>query len=235
MNLQTYGAWPVANATNSLQRIASEATAAFNPVLKQIGGGELAWQPQRQTLLWRNVAPMMFPTLQVAPETNGQFLLISFFPLLQKNKPMPDDLLKQFLGRTNLVYYDWEGTGQRIMQWQLYSGMLPILARTALPLPVAAATNNPSAPPRARPPLVVEENWITGLTPMLMDRDTITEITRTAPAELTVVRKSPFALTSLELVMLSHWLSGTGSPGINPFLLPPPARMTGPGIRPGSP
>ena len=63
-----------------------------------------------------------------------------------------------------------------------------------------------------------------------MDHETITEITRTAPAELTVARKSPFGLTSLEIVLVSHWLSGTGSPGINPYLLPPPAKMTGPGI-----
>jgi hypothetical protein len=69
---------------------------------------------------------------------------------------------------------------------------------------------------------------------MLVDLETITEITRTAPAELTVARKSPFALTSLEIVLLSHWLSGTGSPGINPYLLPRPAKVTGPGI-PNSP
>ena len=70
---------------------------------------------------------------------------------------------------------------------------------------------------------------------MLVEHETITVVTRTAPAELTVVRQSPFALTSLELVLLSHWLSGTGSPGINPYLLPAPAKMTGPGINPSGP
>jgi hypothetical protein len=70
---------------------------------------------------------------------------------------------------------------------------------------------------------------------MLLDRETITEITRTAPTELTVARKSPFAFSSVELVLLSHWLSDTGSPGINPYLLPAPAKMTGPGIQPPSP
>ena len=235
MSLQTYGAWPVADATNSLERLAREAAAAFNPALAQKGGGELFWQPDRQTLAWRNVAPMLFPTLQVAPETNGQFLLASFFPLPPKTKPIPDDLLRQFLGRSNLVYYDYEGTGQRLMQWQLQSGMLPMLTPTPIPPPAAGDTNQSPFLPRPRSPLIVEENWLTGLTPMLMDRETITEITRTAPAELTVARKSPSALSSLELVLLSHWISGTGSPGINPWLLPPPARMTGPGIKPPSP
>jgi hypothetical protein len=234
MGLQTYGAWPVANASNSLQRIATEAAAAFNPALKQMSAGELRWQPQRQTLLWGNLSPILFPVLQVAPETNGQYLMVSFFPPVPRTKPVPNDLLQQFLGRTNVVYYDWEGTGQRLMQWQLLSGMLPVLPRMALPAPPAVSTNNPSALPRTRSPLVIEENWLTAVTPMLVDLETITEITRTAPAELTVARKSPFALTSLEIVLLSHWLSGTGSPGINPYLLPRPAKVTGPGI-PNSP
>jgi len=70
---------------------------------------------------------------------------------------------------------------------------------------------------------------------MLMTDNTITEITRTAPAELTVVRQSPFALTSAELVLLSHWISGMGRPPVNLSLLPPPAKVTGPGINPARP
>jgi len=235
MGLQTYGAWPVANASNSLQRLASEAAAAFNPALKQMSAGELRWQPERQTLLWRNLSSILFPVVQVAPETNGQYLMAAFFPPIPRKKPIPDGLLQQILSRTDLVYYDWEGTGQRLMQWQLLSGMLPVLPRTAMNLPRAVATNQPPLLLQSRAPLVIVENWLTGVTPMLVDHETITEIARTAPAELTIVRKSPFALSSLELVLLSHWLSGTGSPGINRSLLPPPAKMTGPGIMPGSP
>ena len=231
MGLQTYGAWPVANASNSLQRIATEAAAAFNPALKQKSAGELRWQPERQTLLWASLSAPLFPVLQVAPETNGQYLMVSFFPIVSRTKPVPNELLQQFLGRTNLVYYDWEGTGQRLIQWQLLSGVLPVLPRMAIAVRPANATNNPPALARSRPPLVIEENWLTGVTPMLVEQETITEITRTAPAELTVVRKSPFAFTSLEIVLLSHWLSGTGSPGIvNTALLPRPAKMTGSGV-----
>ena len=152
MALQTYGAWPVADATNSLRRIATEAAAAFNPGLKRIDGGEMRWQMEGQTFVWANVSPGMFPTLQVSSETNGQYLLVSFFPLLPKNKPIPADLLEQIAGHTNLVYYDWEGTGQRLMQWQLQSGMLPILPRAARPSPTPVATNPPPAVPRPRSP-----------------------------------------------------------------------------------
>jgi len=235
MVLQTYGAWPVADATNSLRRIAAEAPEAFNPALKDLGAGELRWQPERKTLLWGNLSSIMSPALQVAPETNGQYLLVSFFPLVQRNKPAPEDLLQQIRGRTNLVYYDWEGTGQRLMPWRMFSSMLPVVPRMAPPATPGALTNNSPAAQRVRSALVVEENWLSGLTPMLMTDNTITEITRTGPAELTVVRQSPFALTSVELVLLSHWFTGTGRPPVNLSLLPPPAKVTGPGVPPTRP
>lgn len=250
MGLQSYAAWPVADATNSLQRVAAEGTNIFNPAFKQKAWGELRWQPERKALLWANLCPILLPTLQIAPETNGQYLLASCFPIALRNKPAPEALFQQFIGRTNIVYYDWEGTGNRLEQWRLLSGMLPVLPRVQTPASAAkstsrptaarsaspsASTNNPSAQPRVRPPLIVVENWLSGVTPMLRDHNTVTEVTRTGPAELTVVRRSPFGVTSIELVLLSHWLSGTGSPGINPSLLPPPARMSGPGINPGPP
>lgn len=250
MGLQSYGAWPVANATNSIQRVAAEGTNIFNPAFKRNVWGELRWQPEHQSVVWANLCPILLPTLQIAPETNGQYLLASLFPIALRNKPAPEALFQQFTGRSNVVYYDWEGTGNRLEQWRLLSGMLPILPR--MPTPSSAgnstnratvarsanpsgSTNNPTARPRVRTPRVVVDNWFSGVTPMLRDHDTVTEITRTGPAELTVVRRSPFAVTSLELVLLSHWLSGTGSPGIDPRFLPAPARITGPGINPGTP
>jgi hypothetical protein len=235
MVLQTYGAWPVADATNSLRRIATEAPAAFNPALKEIGGGELRWLGEHNALVWGNLSAIMSPTLQVATETNGQYLLASFFPYVQRGKPAPDDLFQQIRGRTNLVYYDWEGTGRRLMAWEMFSSILPILPRMPLPPAASASTNKPAAVQIARPALVIEENWLNAIMPMLMTDNTITEITRTAPAELTVVRQSPFALTSAELVLLSHWISGMGRPPVNLSLLPPPAKVTGPGINPARP
>ena len=90
MGLQSYGAWPVANATNSLQRVSTEAAAAFNAAFKAKGWGELLWQPERKTLIWANLCPILFPLLQVAPETNGQYPLASCFPLELRNKPAPE-------------------------------------------------------------------------------------------------------------------------------------------------
>ena len=234
MALQTYGAWPVADAAASLQRLGTEAPAAFNPSLKKRGAGLLLWQPERHALLYSNLSKMPPVTLQVAPEPRGQYLMASIFPMLPGRKPPPDELYQQFLNRTNVVYYDWEGTGRRLEEWRLLSGMLPVLPPAPQPPPPAIASSNSPALPRTPPPLVVEENWLAGVTGLLMQENSVTLITRTAPAELAIVRQSPFAVTSLELVILSHWLSGTG-PAIDINLLTPKAKVTGPGIKPASP
>jgi len=233
---RTHAAWPVADATNTIKRIGAEAPAAFNPALKEMGAGELRWQPERNALAWENVGPFIVPDLQVAPETNGQYLAVSLFPLINRGKPAPDELWQQITGHTNMVYYDWEDTGSRLGPWQTLGAILPVLPRLELPL----VTNNPGTTnrqiARALPtPVVVDENWLNGLRPFLTHRETITLITRVSPTELKLVRQSPFVVTSLELVLLSHWLSGTASPGINTSMLPPRAKVTGPGIPSKSP
>jgi hypothetical protein len=232
MVLQSYGAWPVADASNSLHRIVAQATNAFNPDLNRIGGGQLIWHPERGTLLWSNRTAMFPGVLQVAPDTNGQYLLADFFPLNPRGKPAPDELFQQVRGRTNLVYYDWEGTGERLMPWQILSAVLPILPLTSTP-PVS--TNTSPAALRTRSALLTEENWFSGVKTNIMNGNTITVITRTAPDELTIVRKSPFVLTSVEFILLSHWLSGMDRPPVNLSLLPPPAKVTGPGVSPARP
>jgi hypothetical protein len=56
------------------------------------------------------------------------------------------------------------------------------------------------------------------LTPFLAN--TVTEVTRTSPNELTIVRNSSFVLSSLELVLLSHWLADAPAGPLDWSLLP---------------
>ena len=73
------------------------------------------------------------------------------------------------------------------------------------------------------------ENWLAGLEYAL--GNTVTEVTRTAPDELTVVRSAPFVFTGLELVWLSHWLADVPAGPVNMNLMPK-AKMSGPGMPP---
>ena len=54
----------------------------------------------------------------------------------------------------------------------------------------------------------------------LLAGETVTEITRSAPNELSLVRHGPMGFTGIELFLLSDWLSTLGSPSI---ASPPPA------------
>jgi hypothetical protein len=93
--------------------------------------------------------------------------------------------------------------------------------------PVSGHDSFPVAGQKSPPPLVAVENWLAGLEIAL--GNTVTEVTRTAPDELTVVRSSPFVFTGLELVWLSHWLADVPAGPVNLNLMPK-AKISGPGI-----
>jgi hypothetical protein len=193
----TYMAWPEADAASTLEKLSSAASAAFSPELKQFNGTELIWQPDRQKLVLSNLR-VILPSLGTVHNKDGDYLLLSVFPFSSPNKPATDELWKQIKGRTNLVYYDWELTGPRLQQWRMLGRMLLTRSRTPAPGNL-----------RAR---MVEEKWSGDLGPWI--GKTTTEITRTAPNELSVVRNAPVGFTGIELFLLSDWLSTLGFPPV---------------------
>jgi hypothetical protein len=203
MPFQTYMAWPVPNASNALQTLSIQAPAAFNPDLKRLDRGEVVWLPQRGRLVLSKRG-MLVPYVEVAPAKEGQFLLLSLFPLALDRKPAPEELWAQIKGRANLVYYDWEATGPRLQQWRLLSGML-------LNLPQAGSDETLDA-------AVLEEKWLNDIG--APKGNTVTEITRTAPNELSLVRTSPLGFTGLELILLSDWISRSHVGLTNPAATP---------------
>jgi len=212
MPLLNYMAWPVANASNALQELSTEVPAAFAADLKRFNGTQLVWQADERKLLLRNVR-LFTPALEAVKNDDGQFLFLSSFPWWSKRKPAPDALLAQVKGRTNLVYYDWELTGLRLSEWLILDGMI---ANRALP------PGNDALDAKA-----TQDEWMSGLAPLA--GNTVTEITRVAPDELSLVRTSPLGLTAVELTLLSDWLcdANTGaihSPPAGGSALPLPAK-----------
>ncbi|HZM06072.1 MAG TPA: hypothetical protein VFC44_23980 [Candidatus Saccharimonadales bacterium] len=198
MPLQTYMAWPVAGATNALERFSSEAPAALNPVLEALDGTELLWLPNYKRLVMSKLR-VVTPALQAAWDKASPFLMVELFPRSPMNEPAPEKLREQLDGRTNLVYYDWELTGLRLQQWHLLGRML--LNRAPNP---ADPTGNGA---------VIEEKWLTEISSL--SGNTVTEITRVSPNELSLVRNSPAGLTGIELFLFSEWASGVGFGPIN--------------------
>ncbi|HZM03513.1 MAG TPA: hypothetical protein VFC44_10840 [Candidatus Saccharimonadales bacterium] len=220
MPFESYLAWPVQNATNAMRDLAPRATALLNPDLKKIDGTELVWHAGQTQLLWTKLQ-LIAPFLQSASGSGGQFLLATLFSLTRGTRAAPSALWEQFKNRSDLVYYDWELTGPRLLQLRTLTQMLPVLQWAGL------STDAQKSAGDERTRLNLEEHWLAGLTPEL--GNTVTQITKSGPSELKVVRKSPFVFTSLELVLLSHWLTGTPAGPIN-FALLPQAKMSGPGL-----
>lgn len=236
MPLQTYMVWPVDNPSKILPQLASQVLAALNPKLQALDGTQLIWDPKNMQILWSKLS-LTVPSLQRAPEQTGQFLTCGLFPWTMGVKPAPNALWEQFKGRTDLVYYDWEFTGARLRELRSVVQIVPILQMLGMsPNKSAGAGPTPAKPGvKSSAELVsdarlnVEEQWLGGLSPLL--GNTVTEITKTGPAELTIIRNSPFVFSSLELLLLSRWLTDTPAGPINYGLLPQ-AKITGPGVAP---
>jgi len=234
MALESYAAWPVTDATNTMRKLGPGAPTVLNPMLAAIGHTQLTWMPQDDRLSWIHL-PLTAPILEAAHDKSGDFLVAKLFPLEAKFVAASDELWSQFEQRDDVVYYDWELTSLRLKQWRVLTELLPVFQPT-IPQEGARrqkpAQNAKASPQGNKPetPLAVTEAWLTELsTPVL--GNTVTEVTRTSPTELTVLRNSQFLFTGLELVLLSHWLADAPVGPIDYSLLPR-AKMSGPGLPP---
>ncbi len=125
------------------------------------------------------------------------------------------------IGVSDIVYYNWELTSLRVHQWRLFAEIMPLLA------PVSGHNSPVQTDKKTPPPYVAVENWLAGMEFAL--GNTVTEVTRTAPDELTVTRSAPLVFTGLELVWLSYWLADVPGAPVNMDLMQK-AKITGPGM-----
>jgi len=112
---------------------------------------------------------------------------------------------------TNLVYYHWEATGERLKE-------LPQFAQLMLVVTRHNQVNMGSAAGK----------WMerAGATPGTSN----TEVTQTGPTELTFQRTSPTGLNAVEFLALADWLEAPKFPA---FDLQLPAPRFRPGFPPG--
>ncbi|MGD0812197.1 MAG: hypothetical protein ABSA83_01215 [Verrucomicrobiota bacterium] len=222
---QSYAAWPVNDSRKTMLTLSTQAIDTLNPKLHQFDGTKLDWLPKRHQLLWAR-HEFIDPVLNAAPTNDGQFLVAHVFPLSKGKGPAPKALWEQIQDRTNLVYYDWELTGPRAQHLLTMTEEVPILRMLDIgPREPAVAGTNAAKPgsdtslaPDVASRLNTQKQWLLGLAPFLAN--TVTEVTRTSPKELTVVRNSSFVFSSLELVLLSHWLADTPAGPLDWSLLP---------------
>jgi hypothetical protein len=184
------------DAGKTLQRLGVLWPATFNADVKAHFTGEIFWSTNQHEILWRGL-PVIVPFLAAMKDKSGEFFVGGLFPEIPGTNPPPAELLGQIMGRTNLVYYQWEVTQNRLMQWRVLD-QLRLIA-----VPLAGGPN--SGPENVSFVSMPEQKWSAALAPLL--GNTVTEITLTAPDQLLLVRKSHSGFTGFELMQLAKWLN----------------------------
>jgi hypothetical protein len=207
MPLQTFVAAPVPNAKNALAQLGKNLAANTNWEKRLMTPFEMSRTEDR--ISWKGV-PFIGPEIQALQEPSGDFLFGEVFPNLPRGKPVPPELIKE-LNRDNLVFYHWEITSERLKE-------LPQLTQLAL-----LFTRHKQLDPNS-----AAAKWLNKIAPTL--GSCATEITQTAPDELSFARKSPSGLTAVELIALANWLEAPNFPGCD-LRLPPMLRFK-PGQKP---
>ena len=163
--------------------------------------GQVVHDAKKPELTWGNV-PLFAPYVTVGNSDDKGYIVGGVFPPDPVKKPIPAELLAEFTGKENLVYYNWEITGPRLEKWNLLIQFAAILSDR-------------------REQLVNDTKgieFLTALRPKL--GNTITDATIDGN-RLTITRKSQLGLSALELSLLSRWLDNPRFPA--PTLQWPPA------------
>ena len=154
--------------------------------------GKVVHDPKKPVVTWGNV-PLFAPYLTKANSADKGYVVGGVFPPDPIKKPIPQELLNEFINKKNLVYYNWEITGQRLEKWNLLIQFAAILSDR-------------------REQLVNKTkgiDFITSLYPKL--GNTITDATVNGK-ELTITRKSHLGLSALEIALLTRWLDNPQFP-----------------------
>jgi hypothetical protein len=196
--LQTYMAVQVSNATNALAQLGQNLTANTN------------WENQllfpvdinctADAITWQDV-PYLQPEITARTGPTGEYLLADVTPYLPHKKPLPERLLIA-ANRENLVYYHWEITSERLAD-------LPHITQMALMMTQQKQLERNEA----------ANQWLDYVGPLL--GNSVTEVTRTGPSELSFMRTAPAGLTAIELMALASWLEAPNFPGCD-LKLPAP-------------
>jgi len=182
---------PMADPTNEMKRLAPRVPKVLDDWL-QPQMGRFAYVSNLSTISMIGL-PYVLPHLKPMTDSGQNFLIFGMFPSAPSSSPPPQDLLAQLGDREDLLYYGWEITQRRLLHARQTYQMGDIMRAKAF-----SPLNNPS------------QKWVTALAPLL--GNTVTEVTRSSPTELSFMRKSHLGLTGFEIFTLVRWVESPGFP-----------------------
>jgi len=211
---QLYAAAPVTDANNALAQLNAKLSAYFSAGSKNVFMGQITTELKNNEISWRGIPPFMSPYVRALYEPSGEYLFGGFFPNAPRPQPLPRELTGQ-LSMPNLVYYHWELTGQQLNNLPRVTQLLLLLTQHRQLEGTSAA-----------------EKWLTRIRPAL--GQSATQVTQTAPNELTFVRSASAGLTAFELIALADWLEAPNFPGCDLRLPPRQPRLGRPVAHPAA-
>lgn len=203
---QTYAAVAVPDANAALDQLHDKLAAPPATELQSQFFMPLTMVMTNHEITWSGM-PFAAPSVRSVREKSGDFLFGGLFPNTARATALPPELFTR-LAPANLVYYHWEITDPRL-QMLLQPAQLTLMMTRHQQLGAES----------------VATKWLNYVGPTL--GNTITEITQTAPNELTLTRSAPGGLTAIELFALASWLEAPNFPGCD-LSLPPPRRKRTP-------
>ena len=209
---QFHYAAPSSNVRPQLKALAPKLEKLVLGAERTRYSGTVTWETNSQQVLWRGL-PLAAPHLGEMRVGDREYLTLGAFPPMRSTNMMPPELSSALAGRPELVAFDYEITGPRIIHWRQFYQLAEIASRRSL-----TPTNFPT------------EQWLLEVNPKL--GESVTELRATSATQMVLVRKSQVGLNAGELVTLAHWLESTNFPAFGVF--PAQAGRRGPG-RPGAP
>ena len=163
--------------------------------------GQVEHNPEKPALTWGNV-PLFAPYITIGNSDDKGYIVGGVFPPDPIKKPIPKAMLDEFNDKENLVYYNWEITGERLLKWNLLLQFAAILSDR-------------------REQLVNQTKGIAFLNAVAPKLgNTITDAFIDGN-RLMFTRKSHLGLSALEIALLTRWLDNPLFPA--PTLEWPPA------------
>jgi hypothetical protein len=198
--MQSYFAAPFPGASNAVDRLTDLVLQSGDPWFATNGLAKFVRSEVFNGLEWRGV-PLMSPFLRSMTFDGQSFVYGGGFPDANVH-PLSEKILQKDLNRPNLVYHDWEATGLRAEQWFFMGQLIRLVSHKAQLSFHAPATL-----------------WLKALPPEL--GDSVTDVTKTGPNQLSFVRKSSLGFTAVELNLLTDWLESPNLPmGLHTLLAP---------------
>lgn len=200
MPFETYTAavWP--GSSNAFFLASQNLMNQMNPALTN-DWGEVTPMPGTNGIVW-TCNPFLKAHLRHNVGPLGEIVSGGFSELPEKGHPIPEDLLAQFLPRTNLLYYDWEITEARVFTWiQIPSFLRMVFKKAQLHEGTAGL------------------KWLLAAMPKLGNAGTTIQFLDSH--RLAIARNSSAGFTGAELQLLMDWLESPVFPrGLHSFEAP---------------